>query len=108
MVPIPLPLRKHLATLPRMRLCGRRDEGGCSGRIEYHHAIQRANKRLQEAWCLVGACTEHHRGKLKDDKKWRLIAYRQAEEADFAKYPKSREAWEREFKYLSRLFSDIL
>lgn len=89
-----------------MTRCGRESEGDCQGRIEYHHALIERNKRLQEAFAIVSACTYHHRGAGKNDAKWRLIAYKNASAEDFEKHPKSRARWEQEMRYLTTKYAE--
>lgn len=33
----------------------------CSGRIEWHHHLKFAGKRVNEKWCILPLCYHHHK-----------------------------------------------
>ncbi len=62
MTPIPLKLRKQLASDPFYKFCAR---GGlhshtCNGRITWEHAIIYAGKQVQERWAIIPLCEKAH------------------------------------------------
>lgn len=103
---IPPKIRAELATLPRMKLCARRLEGGCSGRITWEHALIYAGKQVQEVWAILGLCDHHHLGSGLDKEKNHALALAQATPEDLAKYPRSD--WVQKKKYLLEKYSNFL
>lgn len=85
MRPIPPKLRQHLSTLPRMSICARYSEGGCSGRVEWHHAIKERGRQVNEEWAILGGCHRHHVGDLKNDEAFRHHAYQLILDEDLLK-----------------------
>lgn len=77
-------VKKELLADPRMKKCAREDEGNCSGRITWEHAIIHKGQRLDEAWAILGICAYHHEvdnfqdggGMNKEKHEW--LALRQA------------------------------
>jgi hypothetical protein len=88
MAAIPTSVRAKLSTLKRMQACERRNEGGCMGRIEWHHALMYGGKRVQEPLGIIALCHEHHDGKLKNDAIARRIALQFASAEDLCRYQK--------------------
>ena len=52
--------RKGLEEDPRMKRCVLCDRGGCGGRIEWHHALQFANRQSDDPKHILGVCSTHH------------------------------------------------
>lgn len=42
------------------KVCARRDEGNCQGRLTKEHVIIYAGKQLQEDWAILDICEYHH------------------------------------------------
>lgn len=63
--PIPKEMREQLTADPFMKTCALQGLG-CEGRIEWHHAVSYAGKRINELWSIIPLCQYHHRtvGKL--------------------------------------------
>ena len=102
---IPTKVRSKLTKLSRMKVCERRNEGGCMGVLEWHHTISgTGRKKLQEEWSIIALCTQHHRGILKDDAKARHIAYSYATDDDLSANPKTRDIFKQEKLYLSKKY----
>ena len=57
---IPEELREGMANDPFYKLCSRRADGGCSGRITWEHSIIFASKQLNEKWAIIPLCEYHH------------------------------------------------
>lgn len=76
MRPIPIELRKRIASNPFMQRCiywGIRSNG-CKGRVEWEHAFEYGGKQINEEWAIVPVCTYHHRIALdKDYNRFRAI-----------------------------------
>jgi len=85
MTPIPLSIRHELEGLERMERCAR-ESLECSGRLEWHHAIQMGGRRLQEAWAILPACVYHHRLSGKNDEHFRHLAYQNISEEALSRY----------------------
>jgi len=45
---------------PYFKVCARKDEGNCGGRITIDHTIIYGGKQLDELWSLVPVCEYHH------------------------------------------------
>lgn len=58
--PIPRKMREELAEDLFMQRCCMSPYGACSGRIEWHHALIFAGKRVNEKWCILPVCHQHH------------------------------------------------
>lgn len=52
--------RQVIDTDPFYRLCARRDEGDCDGRITIDHGIIYAGRQLDEPWSMIPVCEFHH------------------------------------------------
>lgn len=57
---IPESLRAEMANDPYYKRCARFEEGNCSGRITWEHAIIYAGKQLNEKWAIIPICEYHH------------------------------------------------
>lgn len=49
-----------MAADPFYKICARRCDGGCSGRITWEHAIIYAGRQLNEKWAIIPLCEYHH------------------------------------------------
>lgn len=58
--PIPKKMREELSEDPFMEKCCLRT-GMCVGRIQWHHHLKFAGKRINEKWCILPLCEWHHR-----------------------------------------------
>lgn len=62
----------------------------CSPRIEWHHALTYAGKRINEPWAILPLCSRHHQ----EQAKYRTEQLKAMKEritffgADLSKYPK--------------------
>lgn len=45
---------------PYYKVCARKDEGGCSGRITIEHSIIFAGRQLDDLWSLLPICEYYH------------------------------------------------
>lgn len=63
--PIPKEMREQLSEDPFMKRCALWDSE-CEVRIEWHHAISYAGKRVNELWAIIPLCTKHHREESKN------------------------------------------
>lgn len=74
---IPKPLNDILNADPYYLKCCLRMLGGCSGRIERHHALIYAGRQYQAKFCIVPACHYHHdlarRSDIKERFDWVLL-----------------------------------
>lgn len=57
---IPAKLLKEILADPYYKVCARKPDGGCAGRITFEHAIIYAGRQLQEKWAIIPLCTFHH------------------------------------------------
>lgn len=79
-------VKDELLADPRMKVCARRDEGNCDGRITFEHALIYAGRQLDEAWAILGICEYHHGvnkhqdGGAMNKEKHEWLALRQAPE----------------------------
>lgn len=90
MRPIPLKLRKKIASDPFMLRC---IYIGCRFHPEWEHAFIYAGKQINEDWAIVPVCPYHHRGAGLDKEFNQYVAVSRATDEDFAKYP--RFDWQR-------------
>lgn len=59
--PIPKKVREELSEDPFMLTCCLKDFSPlCSGRIQWHHHLKFAGKRVNEKWCILPVCEYHH------------------------------------------------
>lgn len=57
--PIPRQMREELAEDPFMKECCLGTEL-CKGRVQWHHHLKFAGKRINEKWCILPVCEFHH------------------------------------------------
>jgi len=60
MRPIPPTLKKEMEADPYYKICARRKDGGCAGRVTWEHTIIYAGKQLNEKWAIIPLCERHH------------------------------------------------
>ena len=86
--PIPYAVRSKILADPYYKVCARKSDGGCQGRITWEHAIMYAGKRVQEVWCILPLCVEHHLGSSLNKALNIKLAMSRATEEDRKKYPR--------------------
>lgn len=59
-MPIPKEVKAQLSKMKRMESC--ESCGTTRGKIEWHHALQYANKSVQEVYAIRALCVGCHRG----------------------------------------------
>lgn len=62
--PIPKKMRDELAEDQFMQECcliEAQDCWKCEGRIQWHHHLKFAGKRINEKWCILPVCEWHHK-----------------------------------------------
>lgn len=69
---IPKKLNDELNEDPFYRKCCLSFLGGCGGRVERHHALIVAGRQYQAKFCILPACTDHHRIANRKDMKERF------------------------------------
>lgn len=57
--PLTQKLRSEISANPFYRICCVKDKD-CKGRIQIHHNLIYGNKRINELFCLLPVCEEHH------------------------------------------------
>lgn len=57
---IPTKLKQEMEDDPYYKRCARHEDGGCSGRITWEHAIIFAGRQLNEKWAIIPLCERHH------------------------------------------------
>jgi hypothetical protein len=110
MRPISKKVNQELDNDPRMKVCARRDEGNCQGRITREHALIFAGRQLDEAWAILGICAFHHEvdefqdcGDLNKEKhEW--LALLQAPEGRLKELSKAIN-YEQKLKYLNSKYA---
>jgi hypothetical protein len=97
--PIPKKMRDEMNKDPFYRKCCIADKD-CSGKIEWHHGLIYAGRRVGDKFSILPVCQNHHRlekTRPVRDKLNRVMISRMTE-ADFKKYPKKN--WEQLKNYL--------
>ena len=93
---------------PFYKLCARRDEGNCKGRITIEHALIYAGRQIDEIFACLPICAYHHEvdqyagGGGMDKKKHEWIAISRMTESDRIKY--SRRPWGRDLALLENKY----
>lgn len=88
MQPIPQKLRKKIDENSYYKICARKGDGPCDGRITMEHAFIYQGRQISELWAIIPLCWRHHLGAGLDKDKNRYIALNRANEEDLKKYPK--------------------
>ena len=63
--PIPPKMREELSYDPFMSKCCLYRHHLCSGRIQWHHHLKFAGKRINEKWCILPVCELAHKEEAK-------------------------------------------
>lgn len=59
--PIPKKMREELSEDPFMQKCCLYGYSmGCVGKVQWHHHLKFAGKRINEKWCILPVCEYHH------------------------------------------------
>ena len=87
--PIPKKIRDELSEDPFMKRCCLSGDGGCHGRIQWHHHLKFAGKRVNEKWCLLPVCELHHRLEAKYKNELDKIMVSRATEEELLPYCKA-------------------
>ena len=90
--------------LERPRVCARKSEGDCSGRLTIEHAFGRVN---EQAWTCIILCWQHHLVDLNKDLN-RHLALQQATEDDLKKYSKCWKEYVQMKKHLEDKYGENL
>jgi len=57
---IPINLREEMANDKYYKVCARKSDGNCNGRITFEHAIIYAGQQLNKKWAIIPLCEAHH------------------------------------------------
>lgn len=88
---IPLKMREELAEDLFMKDCCLRGwKFICLGRIQYHHALTYAGKRVNEKGAILPVCELHHEKEAQCREELNAIMYARMTDADRAKYPRKK------------------
>lgn len=87
--PIPAKMRAELSEDPFMQECCVRSFS-CRGRIQFHHNLIYAGKRINEYGAILPLCEYHHQKESKFKKQLNEIMSSRMTDADRAKYPKKK------------------
>jgi hypothetical protein len=85
--PIPIKIRNQLSSDPFMRVCCLLN-GECEGRIEFHHNLIFAGKRINAAFCILPLCTWHHAKEKTFKRELDVIMVNRANKEELAPYCK--------------------
>lgn len=86
--PIPKEMREELAEDLFMKSCCVADSW-CSGRIEWHHALIYASKRVNEKWAILPLCQQHHKSEASNRVAINKVMVQRATYEELAKYSKA-------------------
>jgi len=105
-MPIPKKMREEMANDDYYKFCARLNEGNCSGRITFEHALIYAGKQIQEKFAILPICEYHHSiGKHMDDgdlnkSLHHYLAISRMTTQDKIKYPK--RDWDSDLELLEK------
>ena len=98
--------------LERQKVCARRREGGCDGRVTIEHVFGR---KREEAWNCIFLCERHHslggwlNNGLLNKEINRLHAYQQATEEEIKKtFPKTWRDYAQDKLWLIKKHKNLL
>jgi hypothetical protein len=57
---IPKKILAEILADPYYKVCARKEDGSCNGRITFEHALIFAGKQVQEKFAIIPLCTYHH------------------------------------------------
>ena len=86
--PIPKNIREELSNDIFMSKCCLKD-WMCAGRIEWHHNLIYAGKRVNERWCILPVCYHHHRLESQFKKELNKIMVQRATYEELSNYSKA-------------------
>lgn len=84
---IPIKMRDELQEDNFMKTCCLQSEM-CKGKIEWHHNLIYAGKRINEKGAILPVCQEHHRQEATFKRKLDIIMYTRMTDEERNKYPK--------------------
>lgn len=87
--PIPPRMRSELSEDPYMTKCCLNYLEECDGRIEWHHNLIYASKRVNEKWCILPVCHYHHTHESENKNLLNQEMVRRASFQELAKYSKA-------------------
>lgn len=86
--PIPADMRAEMDEDPFMHRCCLADNT-CEGRIEWHHNLIYAGKRVNEKWAVLPCCHYHHTSESHFKEQLNKIMCSRASVEDLEKYSKA-------------------
>lgn len=100
---IPEELRNEMAADPFYQVCcitGRKDE-----RIEWHHALEFAGRRVNQRFCILPLIQSVHREIVKHKEKCDWIMWNRASEEEIRRYSKAVN-YQKEKERLNKLYGN--
>jgi hypothetical protein len=101
MRPISKKFRKIINKDPFFKVCIRKSEGSCNGRITIEHAWMYAGRQIDAMWNFVPLCEYHHFDDL-DKNYGRFISLGRATSKELNDYP--RVNWTQEYSRLKHQY----
>lgn len=86
--PIPKKMREEMTDDTFMNLCCIQDSTH-HGRIQWHHHLKFAGKRVNEKWCILPVCELHHRLEAKYKQQLDAVMVSRATYEELSKYSKA-------------------
>lgn len=87
--PIPTEMKERFAEDDFMNYCCLAGNN-CCGRVQFHHNLIYAGKRINEYGAILPVCEYHHEKESKFKKELNAIMYSRMTNADRAKYPRKK------------------
>lgn len=106
---IPPKIRAQIDQDPYYKVCARKDEGNCQGRITIEHVLIFAGRQIDDLWNLLPICEYHHGvNKFQDGgdlnkEKHLWIALNRATDEELAKYSKATN-YHKEKERLNKIY----
>lgn len=103
--PIPKAVREKLSADPFYKVCCIADEHCSEGKVEWHHNLTFAGKRVDDDFGILPACHLHHlRASVRDiHERFDYVMLSRAFDAINAKY--ERGGWRQRWSYLKEKFN---
>lgn len=101
---IPQKLRKQIDEDIYFKICARKGDGSCDGRITMEHAWIYSGRQINELWAIIPLCWHHHLGAGLHKEKNQWISINRATLQDLLKYPK--KAWLQLKNYLNKKYGN--
>jgi len=98
---IPKKLREEMAQDPYYKKCCLKNNE-CSGKIEWHHALEFAGRQIQKKFAIIPVCEYHHKNVSLFKKIFHWIALRRATIGELKEF--ERANFKRELIILNKLF----